>query len=421
MATDSLFQNMLNEYKPEVLAKEELMQRDWMFQNVEKVNDWKGGSMIVPFEGAQATSVAFGELTAANDIAAYEYVRGSITFQPEMWGSLKFLHKDLMQHDGKVTESTFLKILPGQMENFMQYTKEVASQQLLNGSHFAKIKAGVSGELPASGVVGVTNIDRFVIGQKAVLDDNDSAQLTVYVKAIDLNKELVTLASSRGGAVVDVSAYTEAQVAKFYHPGVLVGGVATNKFFSLAEGLLSAANGGSASLYGVSKLAYPYLQAINVSGSTISATNILEKIFDAYTAVRSKARGNANKVLLSFKHLGSIMKIIEEQKGAFKVTATSTKASVYGWTEVEITSVKGTLTIVGIQEMDNEHIMLLDMASMKFFSNGLFKKRTAPDGKTYFEDRATTGYSYIVDMCLFGDLVLLAPSKNAIIHSIPAY
>ena len=64
-------------------------------------------------------------------------------------------------------------------------------------------------------------------------------------------------------------------------------------------------------MYGVSKLAYPYLQAVNIDGSAITATNILKKIFDGYVEVRTKAKGTANEILMSYKHLGSIMKIIE--------------------------------------------------------------------------------------------------------------
>lgn len=417
MGTTRSFQAMLNEYLAIDLLRDEWLKRDFFFNKVEKDDGWKGGTLPVPFQGQNASSIKFGGLTDQSDVAEYKYVRGQITDYVEVWGTLKFNQRDLMEHDGKVNEKSFLKILPGQIEEFLDYMKMVVSINMLAGPHFATLT--VDGT--AGGVITVDRPDRFVLDQKFDLDDNNSAPVTVYVIGINMDASEITVSATRGGAALDVSAYTVAQGAKCYHDGVLVGGVVTNRFVSLRSALLSAANGGSSTLYGQTKTAYPYLQAINVSGSTISASNILDKIFDAYTTVRTKARGNANTILLSFKHLGSIMKLIETQKGPFKVTPGSEKASLYGWTEIEVTSVKGTLKIVGVQEMDDDVIYFIDWAAMKFFSNGLFKKRTAPDGKNYYEVRGTSGYFYLLDVSLFGELVIQAPGRCGVIHSIPNY
>lgn len=420
-STDRSFSAMLNEYLPNELLAEELISRDYLLKTVEKDNDWLGGNLIVPFMGAGATSVSFGSLTAAANISQYNYQRGTISTQPEMWGSLVFNHRDLMEH-GKVSEQNFLKILPDQIDKFIQYCKEVVSCNILGNSYFAS--ATVSGT--ALGVLEVDHVERFQIGQLFTLDDDDSGQNDYFVIAVDNNGGTlklgsITVSATSGGSAADISAYTVAQNARCYHPGVLVAGVVTNKFTSLKESLLSLANGGSTQLYGKTKTTYPYLQATNVDGSDITATNILEKIFDAYTRIRSICRGNASTVLMSYKHLGSIMKLIEAEKGGFKVTANASKANKFQWTEIQITSVKGELTIVGIQEMDNDSIMFIDWSALKFYSNGFFRKREAPDGKVFYESRATTGYTYIVDVCLFGDLVLLAPSRCGIIYSVFNY
>jgi hypothetical protein len=414
MGTTRTFQAMLNEYLSNDLMKEELVKRDWLLSNIEQDNDWKGGNMPVPFQGAQATSVKFGGLTADTDIAEDAYVRGNIASQVEVWGTMLWNHRDILEHDGKVNEKSFLKVTPGKIEDFMSYMKEIVSGNLLRGASFAKVTDSTNA---ATGVLVVDHIDRFVIGQKAVLDDDNSTQSDVYIIAINLNTNEVTVSATRGGAFLDASAYTFAQNAKFYHDGVMIAGTITNRFTSLKESLLSAANGGTASLYGVSKLSYPYLQAINISGASITSSNILSSLFDAFTTVRSKARGTANKIVMSYKHLGSIMKLIETQKGGFK-QVNETRANIYGWTEIDITSVKGTLTVVGVQEMDDSEIMLLDMSAMKFITNGFFKKRTSPDGKMYFEKRGTTGYQYLVDVSLFGEFMLTAPSKCGIIYGI---
>jgi hypothetical protein len=155
-----------------------------------------------------------------------------------------------------------------------------------------------------------------------------------------------------------------------------------------------------------------------VDGSAITATNLIEGLFDGYNRVRMNARGNANTFLMSYKNLGTAMKIIETQKGGFKVTPNATNASIYGWTEIQVTSVKGQLTLVGIQEMDDDVIFMLDWSALKFYSNGFFKKRQNPDGREYFEVRNVSGFQYLVDVCLFGDLVLLAPSRCGIIFGI---
>lgn len=417
MATTVSFSTMLNEYLPNELMREEMIKRDYLLNKVEKDDSWLGGKLIVPFEGASASSVKLGSLTAEADISEYNYQRGSVDAYVEAWGTLKFNHTDIMQH-GKINEQSLLKQLPGQIENFMQVMKEVVSNNMLGASYFASVTDATNA---ATGILIVDRPERFVIGMKFTLDDGDSAQADCYVTAINMNTNAITVSATRGGAAFDASAYSVAQSARCYFDGVLVAGTVTNRFTSLRDSLLSAANGGTSTLYGKTKVTYPYLQAINVDGSTINASNILEKIFDAYTAVRTKARGNASTVLMSFKHLGTCMKLIETQKGSFKTTATATKASLFGWTEIEITSVKGTLTIVGIQEMDDTEIMLIDWSALKFYSNGFFQKRKSPEGKEFYEVRATTGYSYIVDICLFGDLILHAPSKCGILYSIPAY
>lgn len=92
-ATTRSFSTMLNEYLPNELLKEEILKRDYLLNKVEKDNNWLGGNLIVPFEGGRASSISFGSLTASNDISEYDYERGSISTQPEVWGSLIFNHR----------------------------------------------------------------------------------------------------------------------------------------------------------------------------------------------------------------------------------------------------------------------------------------------------------------------------------------
>lgn len=414
MATNRDFQAMLNQYLPLDLLKQEFIKRDYLMQKVDHDESWKGGDLIVPFQGQHASSIEFGQLAAQNDIAKYKYIRGSITTQPETWGSLLFNHRDLMEHDGRIPESTFLKILPDQIESMMMYFKMVVSTHLLGGPHFAR----ATSDGTVGGVIGVNRIDRFTKDQKVSLDDDNSAAATYYVINVNVYTEEVTLSATRGGAAADISAYTLAQNAKFYHPGAQSAGMTP-----LSGQLLSATNGGTSTLFGQTKTDWDFLQAVQIDGTSVSASNILSKIFDGYVKRMQLAKGGkAPEVLMSFKHFGSVLKLLETQKGPFNVVPNSRSVNVYGWDTIEVGSVSGqVIKLVGIQEMEDQQIYYLDWSSIKFFSNGLFKRRKAPDGKEYYEVRETTGYFYILDHCLFGDLVVTAPWKNAVMYGIPNY
>ena len=114
------------------------------------------------------------------------------------------------------------------------------------------------------------------------------------------------------------------------------------------------------------------------------------------------------------------MKIVELQKGAFKVTPNTSEASIYGWDKITIMELGSgrAITLVGIQEMSDSEIFLLDWKSMIFRTNGMIRKRTAPDGKQYYETRTTDGYAYILDLCLFGEMEVTQPNRCGIIYGI---
>jgi hypothetical protein len=408
MGTNRTFQDMLNDHLNYDLLKEELLKRDYILSKVDRDDDWLGGPLVVPFKAAGASSVSFGGLTASNDIGEDKPVRGEITVQPEVWGSLLFNHRDLMEHN-KVSEQNFLKILPDAIDDFMDYIKMVVCLNITNGAHIAKLTA----DGDASGHITVDRPERLVIGQKVGLKSDTVALAYYYVTGMVMDSGVITVSTVRNGSAADVSAYTSAANTKCY-----VDGAFANSMTSLKSSLLSAANGGSTTLYGQTKTLYPYLQSINVLGSSVSATNLLEKIFDAFTVIRNRGKGNPLNVLMSFKHLGTAMKLIEASKGAFNVVPGSTKVTQYGWNEIMVMGVKGTLTLVGIQEIDDDWIGFIDWRALKFHSNGFFRKRVGPDGKEYFEVRATTGYYYISDVACCGDLVLNRPSYCGILHSI---
>lgn len=426
MGTQRTFQAMLNDFLPNELLKEEMVKRDFLLNKVEKDDTWvgasgasgNGGNLIVPFKAAGASSIAAGSLSASNDVAEDSYVRGVITTQPEIWGSMLFNHRDLMEHE-TISEKNFLKILPDAVNDFMDYMKNVVSVNLLNGKHFAKLTADATA---STGIITVDRPDRFVIGQKVVISDSGTgADIVGYVYngagGIDMNALTVTLVTARGGSTnVDFSANnkTVANTAKVYNDGFKANGMS-----DLRSALLSSANGGTSTLYGQTKTSAPYLQAINISGALVTAANIVEKLFDGYTTTRRLGKGNPTDIVMSYNNLGLVLKVVEASKGAYNVKQGSQKASQYGWTEISIGSVTNQdLKFVGVQEMDDDIVMYLDWRALKFYSNGFFRKRKSPDGIEYFEVRAQTGFQYIIDVCLFGDLVVNRPSYCGIMYGI---
>lgn len=419
MSTNRDFSAMLNEYLDISMMKEELVKRDYFLGKVDRDDSWKSGTIIVPFEGQHASSISFGALSADSNISKYKYIRGQVTSFREMWAALRFEHRDLMEHDGKINEKSFLKILPGQIEDFLMNLKMAASINLLDGPEFATLT--VNGTV--GGVVEIDRIDRLTIDQEVVLDDGNSAPGTFYVIAIDVNGGTLeagsaTLSATRGGAAADVSAYTVADGAKLYHVGAQ-----TESYTSLKSQLLSAANGGAATIFGQTKTAYPYLQAVQYDGGTISASNILEHLFKAYTKRQQLAKsGKLPEILMSYKHFGSVLASLQTLTGQFNIVPQSRKINQYGWQEIMVGSVTGELLkIVAVQEKADDTIMYLDFDSITLYTNGFLQRRTAPDGLEYFQIRSTTGYAYILDHTMMGDLVCKAPWKNLIIHSIPNY
>lgn len=415
MATTSSFDVLINEYLSDKLFATELEKRDLVLQKIRKKNDWKiGQTLVVPFRAANPTSVKSGALTAENDISEMTPLRGYESAPVEIWSSLLFNHRDLGVHsNGKIPEQTFLKILPDMVDDFIQYNKEVVSQSIVSGPYFAKVTSATDA---ASGIMVVDRIDRFQKGQKVILDDDDSGAGTYYVTAVNMDDSKVTLSATRGGGAANVSAFSVAQNAVFYHDGFQ-----SSNFVSMKQAFLSAANGGSSTLHNQTKTTYSnVLAALNISGASITASNILEKLFDAWISHRSKARVGATDILVSYKHLGSILKILESQKGGFKAVD-KPKASLYGWTEIEIASLGNgqALKVIASHEMNDSEIFFVDWNSMCFVTDGeMFKKRVGPDGGCYHTVRATTGFYYILDMTLSGVMTYEKPANNLVIHSI---
>jgi hypothetical protein len=123
---------------------------------------------------------------------------------------------------------------------------------------------------------------------------------------------------------------------------------------------------------------------------------------------------------MSYKNWASVLKAVEAQKGSFNVVPHEKSTEQYGWEEMVIGSVTGQrVKFVAVQELDDDVIMGIDWRALKFHSNGFFRKMKSPDGLEYYTLRdETQGYQFIIDICLFGALVVVRPSYCFIILSI---
>lgn len=414
MAIQRTFNEMLLDYVPEELLKNELVKKDWFLQNVEIVDGWAGGEMQVAFKEAAASSIAYGELTDESDIGESVLVRGTVPGHKIVTASMVFNHRDLIEHSGsgKISKQSFLKILPDEINDHVQVFKEVLSSNLLNGKKLAKATADGS----AGGVLKVDRPERLMANQKLeIRDKSGTTPVTGYVSEISLATGEVKFVTTRGGAVAcDLSMF---DMINF--PYVVVPGAEDKAFTGLKDMLLPASVGGSATLFGRNKAQFTYLQGWHESGASITATSIISKIFDTYNNARRFTKGNPQKVVLSFKNFATVMKQLEASKGAFNVVPGSRKTDLYGYDQAKIHGVGGgILDLVAIQEMDDDCIFFLDMSAMKFHTNGLIRRIKSPEGLEYYVKRSTSGYRYILDHECFGELVLNAPQKCAVIHSI---
>jgi hypothetical protein len=415
MATSRDFNEMVDRYLPNELLVEEVVKRSWFLEKVDRDDDWKGGTIDVPFRTNRATSISFGSLTDADDVHTHGHVKGAISAYKEAWGTMKFKGTDWIQHTGKgkvmVNEQSFLKGLPEMIEDFAQVFKDSLSINLLSGANFASL---TSDSTANDGACVVDYPERFEIGQKCQIDDDNSVATTGYVKSININTSTIVLVTARGGStVLDFSAvpYTVAQNAKIY-----LDNAQSNSFTSLKSQLLSAAAGGSSTLFGQTKTLYPFLQSYCQSGASITSSNLLDKLFDHWTVTKRIGKGNPTDVLISYKHLGTVMKLLEQMSGTYRHV--STKASIYNYTEIVVVGVKGQMKLVACPEMPDDVIFFLDWRGIKFYSNGFIRKQVDPNGNNYYVVRATTGYSYLLDWMCFGELVVENPSAQGVLYSV---
>ncbi len=420
-STTPNFNDLLKRYMPYSLLKSEMEKRVYFLSKVNKKTSYKGGIGDIPFKAGSASSYRYGKLVAANKITQSKYVMGQMNGYKEIWGAMKFLDQDLAKHDDP--KQSFLEALLKELPDFIEGMKEQVSKALLNGPALATVTDVTDA---ATGVVVVDRPEMLEFGQY-VQFGSVSALKSGYISSINFETKEITIVTAISDVdgesnPVDLTAVTPVLVG---HTVRLEDGfTASQQFTSLPDQLLSFANGGTEELFGKNKARYPFLQAFNYDGSGFDANTNLELIFDAFSRTKQIARmSNVNEVIMSFANLQLVMKSLEASTGGIgtgrQFTAGDTKVNAYGWTTIQVTGVKGSLLLVGINELRNDLIFGLDWSGIDLHSNGMFERRKSPSGNEYYEERTEDGFVYIVDIRFFGELVVSKPSYQFVIHSIP--
>lgn len=416
MAMNTQFNDMLNEVLAYDLLEEEYKKQCWLLENANWKKDFDGSKIIIPFTTASPSSVRMGGLVGKTKINQGKFARGSLDQIHEAYGALLFWEKELKLH-GKISKANFMRLLPDQLEELMRFMKQCVSISVLNAGELLQ----ATGAGDAQGVVKVSNTERVQLNQALTIVGN-SATVLGYVDEIDKNTdELKFRTTLDGNTALNLSAAGAEVVAgsKIY----LENGDAEN-FTSLLDQLLPAGvNGASATIFGFTKKASPFTQAVAIDGSGATGATLLATIFDAL--VRGRQKGATPKVFLgSYKHLGAILKATENIAGAFRHQGE--RIDYAGYSVVEIGDVTGNkVKFVAIREHTDTAIQGIDPKYLDFHTApaSMFEVIESPDGLKYYTERddadgSNKGYSYITDIRFAGEFVYTKPHTAVVIYDL---
>ena len=409
MSLKQNFNELLKVYNAQEMIQAEVKKRSYYLDRVSMDKTWGGGEIPLPVEAGEASSMGFEGLIASSDISQGSYLKGKIQTPHEFLASMKFDQRDLEVH-GDLKKS-FLKILPDKVERFVGRISERLNVMLLaDGAVCALTADGLS-----TGWVEVDVPTLLTIGEKLEIKSDEEPALTVYVGEIDKPGKKVRLFDARtAGTACDLTDYKIADAAKLYLPGSVTGG-----FTSLKKQLLPASLGGSDTWFTLDKADAPVLQAAYHDGSSMNATNFMDKLFEFYLETLFVGEGNATEAVMNMKHLG---KIIPKLEGSRRYAVTD-KSAGYGFRKITLIGPEGgEFTIVGVRDMPTDLIYMLDWSKHKFYTDKFIERIKNPDGLEYYTERVAGvngGYSHICDYRVYGELAII-PGGNGVIHSVPA-
>lgn len=403
MATSSEFGAMLREYAPNQLLENEIIKLNWFIRKVKKDPNWSLGAYQIPIEMSENSRFEFDALPASNDIPGATYALPEVSSPAELFGSLKFNNKDLERHDGDLKKS-FLSIAPKKIKQFVTRLEEQASLSMLGDGSICT--------LTANGTVGgVATVNRpwlLTNGQKVILRTSSALVATGYVNNIDINAKTFKLVTAAGGSTgVDISGQTTALSSKVYTPGAQ-----TKRFTSLIDIVFPTAMGGADTLYGgaIVKANSPVLQPFvkDISASTTRAA-LKASLFSFYYEAEQMGRNENRELLVPYSVFQALAL---ETEGTRQRTGDDVKTTV-GAKSMKLQGPDGDMVVTAIRDMVDGFCVVMDWDSVVLASRGELIKKANKMGGDFFEERATSGYTYIVDKKMEAELIVTAPGKLA--------
>lgn len=408
---DELSELMREKALPKVI-EDVFKEHNFVWNKLEKDRSWTNGvEYQIPWELAEADNHEFGGLVDEDDIGEGLYAKPKIYDQAELWSTLDFHEKDLDRHKGNM-EDSFLDILPSKLKKMTRRTKAIISAALIRGGSIgvAETDGNASGEL---------TVDRpqlLTIGMKVLIKDSAS-QTTGYVRKIHIQSRKITIFDARkAGAAVDLSAFTVAQGA-----GLYVVGADTENFFTFQDYLLPASEGGKDEVYEsrFKKDDFPLLQPMvfdgGASGMNITASNVLDKLYDLYFDAKEYGKIESGELLVPYHIFKACAKKLQSNKQYHNGEA---MAGV-GFDTITIMGGRGAMKLTALDILRNDQMMMINWEDFFFAGDKFFDRKRQLDGREYYTIRKKTGYVHIVDSVFRGNLLCKKLSSSLIVHSVP--
>lgn len=285
----------------------------------------------------------------------------------------------------------------------------------------------------ATGILAVDRPEKVRIGDMYMLaapTASSTKNLKVFVIAVNKNTKQVTFSDSLGGSAYNLTNYVGSTAAgtKVCVMGTVDSAGAATGLDGFRSVLLSAANGGASSYLGLTKTAYPFLQAVNIDASTWTASDLLPKIFEAWSLeidyqLKTFRGKKANSLKVSPKIFVALMNSLEQHKGSFRKNDDST-LKMYDANNFSIASAEtgGVLNFERVPSFADDVMVLANMDSWQLvqdqdlaFNRDLGAK--GEGGYVWYQDRQTGqagGMNYILDGHGKMQTVCGCPEANAI-------
>jgi hypothetical protein len=416
------------------------LKRSELINQLSKKKGWLGTSgtgadkrsYIVNFAGNQPGAVSIGSYADIADIAKFDPIKGMVQSYVETTFSLNFNEEDLLDitNDSEMEAMVNVGVIE-QASVLTQQVKNCYEDMFINGSKVLNITDVTYASI---GKLTVDRPEKVRVGQMlqlAATAATGTKNQKVFIKSVNKNTKEIEFSTTLGGATASLVGNVGAASATFV---CVYGTVATAGTISGFDGyrnvLLSSANGGDSTYLGHTKTTYQFLQALNINGSTWTASDIVPKIFEAWNGeidyqLMSYKGKKAKSLQVSPANYAKILNSFEMYKGSFRKNDADT-LKMFDAGSIAISSLEtgGELVFERVPSMPDDIMVLPNMDTWAMVSDRdlAFRKDVGnPNGMNGYkwtETRNSTGFTHTLDGRHRVQTVCGAPEANAIIHGL---